>query len=56
MLATEADSADIVHHAEAAGVEDVVADYALIAARRAAALASNQQAYAQAMRLGDEHT
>ena len=35
----------IVHHAEAAGAEDVVADYALVAARRAAALASNREAY-----------
>ena len=34
----DADPADIVHHAEAAGAEDVVADYALVAARRAAAL------------------
>ena len=45
LLAAEADPADIVHHAEAAGAEDVVADYALVAARRAAALASNREAY-----------
>ena len=40
-----ADPADIVHHAEAAGAENVVADYALVAARRAAALDSNREAY-----------
>ena len=45
LLATDADPADIVHHAEAAGAEDVVADYALVAARRAAALESNREAY-----------
>ena len=37
LLATDADPADIVHHAEAAGAVDVVAEYALVAARRAAA-------------------
>ena len=45
LLAAEADPADIVHHAEAAGAENVVADYALVAARRAAALGSNREAY-----------
>ena len=45
LLAADADPADIVHHAEAAGAEDVVADYALVAARRAAALDSNREAY-----------
>jgi predicted ATPase/DNA-binding CsgD family transcriptional regulator len=45
LLAAEADPADIVHHAEAAGAEDVVAEYALVAARRAAALDSNREAY-----------
>ena len=45
LLATKADPADIVHHAEAAGAEDVVAEYALVAARRAAALESNREAY-----------
>ena len=45
LLAAEADPADIVHHAEAAGTENVVADYALVAARRAAALDSNREAY-----------
>jgi tetratricopeptide (TPR) repeat protein len=45
LLAADADPADIVHHAEAAGAEDVVADYALVAARRAAALDSNKVAY-----------
>ena len=45
LLAADADPADIVHHAEAAGDHDVVADYALIAARRAAAVDSNREAY-----------
>lgn len=45
LLAAGADPADIVHHAEAAGAEDVVAEYALLAARRAAALESNRAAY-----------
>jgi DNA-binding CsgD family transcriptional regulator/tetratricopeptide (TPR) repeat protein len=45
LLAADADPADIVHHAEAAGAEDVVGDYALVAARRAAALEANRQAY-----------
>ena len=45
LLAANADPADIVHHAEAAGAENVVAEYALVAARRAAALGSNREAY-----------
>ena len=45
LLPAEADPADIVHHAEAAGAENVVAEYALVAARRAAALDSNREAY-----------
>jgi DNA-binding CsgD family transcriptional regulator/tetratricopeptide (TPR) repeat protein len=45
LLAADADPADIVHHAEAAGAEDVVAEHALVAARRAAALGSNREAY-----------
>ena len=45
LLAADADPADIVHHAEAAGAEDVVAEYALVAARRASALGSNREAY-----------
>ena len=45
LLAAHADPADIVHHAEAAGAEDVVADYALVAARLAAALDSNREAF-----------
>ena len=47
LLAADADPADIVHHADAAGAEDVVAAYALVAARRAAALESNREAYSQ---------
>jgi ATP/maltotriose-dependent transcriptional regulator MalT len=45
LLAAQADPSDIVHHAEAAGADDVVAEYALVAARRAAALESNREAY-----------
>ena len=45
LLAADADPTNIVHHAEAAGAEDVVAEYALVAARRAAALGSNREAY-----------
>ncbi|MGZ8783255.1 MAG: ATP-binding protein, partial [Gaiellaceae bacterium] len=45
LLAAGADPADIVHHAEAAGAENVVAEYALVAARQAAALGSNREAY-----------
>jgi DNA-binding CsgD family transcriptional regulator/tetratricopeptide (TPR) repeat protein len=45
LLEAGADPADIVHHAEAAGAEEVVAEYALVAARRAAALGSNREAY-----------
>jgi DNA-binding CsgD family transcriptional regulator/tetratricopeptide (TPR) repeat protein len=46
LVDANADPADIVHHAEAAGAMDVVAEYALVAARRAAALESNREAYA----------
>jgi DNA-binding CsgD family transcriptional regulator/tetratricopeptide (TPR) repeat protein len=53
LLATQADPADIVHHAEAAGADDVVAEYALVAARRAAALESNRQAYSHYRRAAD---
>ena len=53
LLAAGADPADIVHHAEAAGARDVVADYALVAARRAAALESNREAYSHYRRAGD---
>ena len=53
LLAADADPADIVHHAEAAGAEDVVAEYALVAARRAAALESNREAYSHYHRAAD---
>jgi DNA-binding CsgD family transcriptional regulator/tetratricopeptide (TPR) repeat protein len=53
LLAAGADPADIVHHAEAAGAEDVVAEYALVAARRAVALESNRQAYSHYRRAAD---
>jgi predicted ATPase/DNA-binding CsgD family transcriptional regulator len=53
LLAVDADPADVVHHAEGAGAKDVVADYALLAARRAAALDSNRQAYSHYRRAAD---
>ena len=53
LLAAGADPADIVHHAEAAGDEEVVSDYALVAARRAAALESNREAYFHYRRAAD---
>lgn len=53
LLATGGDPADIVHHAEAAGAEDVVAEHALVAARRAAASQSNREAYAHYHRAVD---
>jgi DNA-binding CsgD family transcriptional regulator/tetratricopeptide (TPR) repeat protein len=53
LLSADADPADIVHHAEAAGDEDVVADYTLVAARQAAALESNREAYSHYLRAAD---
>ena len=45
LLAAGADPADIAHHARAAGDDEVLSEYALVAARRAAALESNREAY-----------
>ncbi len=53
LLAAKADPAEIVHHAEAAGARDCVAAYALVAARSAAALESNREAYAHYRRASD---
>src|SRR5262245_32817261 len=53
LLATEADPADIVHHAEAAGADEVLGEYALVAARRAAAFESNREAYSHYRRAAD---
>jgi DNA-binding CsgD family transcriptional regulator/tetratricopeptide (TPR) repeat protein len=53
LLATGADPAEIVHHAEGAGNLDVVAKYALVAARRAAAVDSNREAYMHYARAAD---
>jgi DNA-binding CsgD family transcriptional regulator len=53
LLAADADPSDLVHHAEAAGAENVVADYALVAARRAGALGANREAYSHYMRAAD---
>jgi DNA-binding CsgD family transcriptional regulator/tetratricopeptide (TPR) repeat protein len=53
LLVSDGDPADIVHHAEHAGLEDVVADHVLRAARRAAALESRREAYAHYRRALD---
>jgi predicted ATPase/DNA-binding CsgD family transcriptional regulator len=53
LLAVGADPADIVHHAEAAGEDEVVGEYALVAARRAAAFESNREAYSHYRRAAD---
>jgi DNA-binding CsgD family transcriptional regulator/tetratricopeptide (TPR) repeat protein len=53
LLASNADPADIVHHAEAAGDDQVLSEYALVAARRAAALESNREAYFHYRRAAD---
>jgi DNA-binding CsgD family transcriptional regulator/tetratricopeptide (TPR) repeat protein len=53
LLTADADPADIVHHAEAAGAHEVVADYALVAARRAAALESHREAFSHYRRSTD---
>jgi DNA-binding NarL/FixJ family response regulator len=46
LRAAGADPAEILHHAEAAGADAVVAEHAPVAARRAAAVSSNREAYA----------
>jgi DNA-binding CsgD family transcriptional regulator/tetratricopeptide (TPR) repeat protein len=53
LLETGADPAEIVHHAEAADEEEVVADYAAVAARRAAALESHREAFSHYQRAAD---
>ena len=53
LVASAADPADIVHHAEAAGARDVVAEYALVAARRAAAVGANREAHSHYRRALD---
>ena len=53
LLAGTPDPADVVHHAECAGATDVVREYALIAARRAAAFESNREAYSHYRRASD---
>jgi DNA-binding CsgD family transcriptional regulator/tetratricopeptide (TPR) repeat protein len=45
LLSSDGDPSEIVHHAEAAGADDVLADHVVVAARRAAALESNREAY-----------
>ena len=53
LTAAEGDPAEIVHHAEAAGADEIVSRYALVAARRAAALESNREAYSNFRRAAD---
>jgi DNA-binding CsgD family transcriptional regulator/tetratricopeptide (TPR) repeat protein len=53
LLAIDADPADIVHHAEAAGADGVVATHALVAARRAAAVGSTGEAHSHYVRAAD---
>jgi ATP/maltotriose-dependent transcriptional regulator MalT len=53
LLEAGADPAEIVHHAEAAAEEDVVADYAAVAARRAAKLESHREAFSNYLRAAD---
>jgi DNA-binding CsgD family transcriptional regulator len=53
LLSVGADPADLVHHAEAAGATDVVAEYSLDAARQAAATGANRDAFANYRRAGD---
>jgi predicted ATPase/DNA-binding CsgD family transcriptional regulator len=53
LVAAGADPAEIVHHAEAAGADETVGEYALIAARRAAAFESNREAYFHYRRAAD---
>ena len=53
LLTLGADPADIVHHAEAAGDDDTVAERAPVAARRASALESNREAFSHYRRAAD---
>jgi DNA-binding CsgD family transcriptional regulator len=53
LLATGADHADVVHHAEAAGATDVVARHALPAAREADTAGASREAYAHYRRAAD---
>ncbi len=46
LVAAGGDPAEIVHHAERAGRDDIVAEFVLVAARRAAAIEANREAYA----------
>ncbi|HVU79336.1 MAG TPA: AAA family ATPase, partial [Gaiellaceae bacterium] len=46
LLEIGGDPADIVHHAEAAGDEETIAAHTLVAARRAASVDANREAYA----------
>lgn len=53
LIVTDADPAEIVHHAELAGAVDIVAAHVLRAARSAAALGSNREAYSHYRRASE---
>jgi DNA-binding CsgD family transcriptional regulator len=53
LLELGGDPADVVHHAEAAGATEVVAEHAFAAARRALASGSNREAYAHFQRAAE---
>jgi DNA-binding CsgD family transcriptional regulator len=53
LLQLDADPADIVQHAEAAGDTEVVAEHALTAGRRAATSGANRESYAHLRRVVD---
>ncbi len=53
LLEGDADPADIVHHAEAAGATDVVARYAVVAARNARGVSANREAWSHFARAAD---
>jgi DNA-binding CsgD family transcriptional regulator/tetratricopeptide (TPR) repeat protein len=53
LLAVGGDPADVVHHAEASGRQDVVAKHVLEAARRAAAAGAHREAFAHFQRALD---
>jgi DNA-binding CsgD family transcriptional regulator/tetratricopeptide (TPR) repeat protein len=53
LLTAHAEPADIVHHAEAAGAVDVVAEYALVAARHSGSLESHREAFSHYRRAAD---
>ncbi|MFU8840992.1 MAG: ATP-binding protein [Nitriliruptoraceae bacterium] len=53
LLAISGDPADVVHHAEAAGMQEVAARYAVVAGRQAAASGAHREALAHLRRAAD---